>query len=157
MEDPDAWARHVLHNLAVSQWRRQELRLAHRTFSRAPSSPPPDMGHLDVARAISRLPANPRRALVLKTVLGMCTAEIATELGASEGTGVQPGVTQTTDFHVKVVFKAASTAQSNHPIFSGWFDYVVRATGKAKPGTGTSRAYRCAYQTTAKALALCEV
>jgi hypothetical protein len=69
--------------------------------------------------------------------------------------GVQPGVTVTTNFHVRFVFKSRSTAQSNHPTFSGWFDYVVRATGKAKPGTGKVKAERCAYQTNAKAMALC--
>jgi len=71
--------------------------------------------------------------------------------------GVQPGVTQTTNFHVKFVFKSTSTAQANHPTFSGWFDYVTRATGKPKPGTGKSKAYRCAYQTNAKAMALCRL
>ena len=29
LDDPQAWARHVLHNLAVSQWRRRRLQLLH--------------------------------------------------------------------------------------------------------------------------------
>ena len=44
--------------------------------------------------------------------------------------GVQPGTTQTTNYHVKFVFKSNSTAQTNHPTFSGSFDYVRRATGQ---------------------------
>ena len=72
--------------------------------------------------------------------------------------GVQPGVTQTTNFYVKFVFKSVSTAQSNHPTFSGTFDYVKRATGQPVPhSTGNTKAKRCSYQTNAKALALCGV
>jgi len=69
--------------------------------------------------------------------------------------GVQPGVTVTTNFHVKFVFKSTSTAATNHPKFSGWFDYVTRATGKPKPATGKTKATRCSYQTGPKALAMC--
>ena len=70
--------------------------------------------------------------------------------------GVQPGVTQTTNYHVKFVFKSNSTAQSNHPTFSGSFDYVRLATGKPIPNsTGEVTATRCSYQTNAKAMALC--
>ena len=70
--------------------------------------------------------------------------------------GVQPGTTQTTNYHVKFVFKSDSTAQSNHPTFSGSFDYVRLATGQPIPNsTGKVTAIRCSYQTNAKAMALC--
>jgi RNA polymerase sigma-70 factor (ECF subfamily) len=85
LDDSQAWARHVLHNLAVSSWRRQRLRLKHHSV-RNPTTPGPGVGHLDVAAAISTLPAKQRRALVLQAVVGLSTAEIAAELGASEGT-----------------------------------------------------------------------
>lgn len=69
--------------------------------------------------------------------------------------GVQPGVTQTTDFHVKFVFKSTSTAQSNHPTFRGNYDYVKLATGQSSGTVATMRAVRCSYRTNAKAVALC--
>jgi hypothetical protein len=70
--------------------------------------------------------------------------------------GVQPGTTRTTNYYVKFVFKSNSTAQSNHPTFSGSFDYVSRATGEPVPdSTGKVEARRCSYQTNAKAQALC--
>ncbi|MGA2528940.1 MAG: SigE family RNA polymerase sigma factor [Acidimicrobiales bacterium] len=86
LDDSQAWARHVLHNLAVSSWRRQRLRLKHHGLAGPSTTPGPGEGHLDVASAISTLPAKQRRALVLQAVVGMSTAEIAVELGASEGT-----------------------------------------------------------------------
>ena len=70
--------------------------------------------------------------------------------------GVQPGTTQTTNYSVKFVFKSNSTAQTNHPTFSGSFDYVSRATGLPVPNsTGKVTAIRCSYQKNAKAMALC--
>ncbi len=75
--------------------------------------------------------------------------------GTGQAAGVEPGVTKTTNFHVRFVFKSASTAQSNDTTFSGWFDWVERATGRDKPPTGKSKAYRCASHATAKAMASC--
>jgi hypothetical protein len=87
--------------------------------------------------------------------------KIAGTLSAASGkamldAGVQPGTLSTMNFDVKFVFKSSSTAQTNHPTFSGTFDDVTRATGQVEPNTeGTVRAIRCSYQTTAKAVALC--
>jgi len=70
--------------------------------------------------------------------------------------GLQPGTTQTTNDTVKFVFKSNSTAQSNHPTFSGSFDYVRRVTGQPVPNsTGTITATRCSFQTSPKAMGLC--
>jgi len=70
--------------------------------------------------------------------------------------GLQTGTTQTTNDTVKFVFKSNSTAQSNHPTFSGSFDYVRRATGEPVPNSnGKVTAVRCSYQTNAKAMDLC--
>jgi hypothetical protein len=70
--------------------------------------------------------------------------------------GVQPGTTRTTNYYVKFVFKSHSTAQTNHPTFSGSFDYVSRATGEPVPNsTGKVTAIRCSYQMNAAAMALC--
>jgi RNA polymerase sigma-70 factor (ECF subfamily) len=81
----EAWSRRVLHNLAVSRWRR--LRLERRHASTGPASMDgPDAGHLDVVRMINRLPTRQRRALVLHAVLGLSVEEIAAEMRAPAGT-----------------------------------------------------------------------
>jgi len=70
--------------------------------------------------------------------------------------GVQPGTLRTTNYYVKFVFKSHSTAQTNHPTFSGSYDYVSRATGEPVPNsTGRVTAIRCSYQMNAAAMALC--
>jgi RNA polymerase sigma-70 factor (ECF subfamily) len=86
LEDPHAWAQHALHNLAVSHWRRQRLRRVHADTDLPGHAVPPGVGHLDVIAAVSTLPPNRRRALVLKAVGGMSTSEIADELGTSADT-----------------------------------------------------------------------
>ncbi len=66
----------------------------------------------------------------------------------------QAGVTQTTNFDVTFVFKSPSSAQANHPTFSGTYHYVEVASGETKPG-GTIRAIRCRATTGAKSVAAC--
>lgn len=83
--NPAAWSRKVLHNLAVSRWRRQKLERFHRRASRAVSGEL-DVGHLDLALYISQLPVNQRKALVLHDVIGLSVNEISEELGAPVGT-----------------------------------------------------------------------
>lgn len=86
LDDPAAWSRRVLHNLAVSRWRRlRTSRLATGPL-RPGGSRAADAGHLDVARAVRSLPANQRRALVLRSVVGMSAAEVALEMGTTEAT-----------------------------------------------------------------------
>jgi RNA polymerase sigma-70 factor, ECF subfamily len=83
-EDPAAWTRRVLHNLAVSRLRRRRLERR-----RAHSAPPPAQGPnadaVDLARALRRLPVAQRQALVLREVVGLTTEEVAKEMGASAG------------------------------------------------------------------------
>jgi hypothetical protein len=109
-------------------------------------------------------PSSPNQAFVLRDKPG--STRFTGDLGefkivgtvASTGKallviGLQPGTTQTTNDTVKFVFKSNSTAQSNHPTFSGSFDYVRRATGQPVPhSTGTITATRCSFQTSAKAM-----
>lgn len=85
-DDPLGWAQHVLHNLAVSRWRRQRLRRPQLRGARSLQVPPPGIGHLDVIAAMNALPANQRSALVLRAVGGLSTSEIATELKTSPDT-----------------------------------------------------------------------
>jgi RNA polymerase sigma-70 factor (ECF subfamily) len=99
-DNPDAWARNVLHNLAVGWWRRRH---AAKRFARTARRSPEwdtraghaDLSatvavsaaeHLDLARALSSLRHQERRVLVLKAVVGLSVSEIAVEVGASEGT-----------------------------------------------------------------------
>jgi RNA polymerase sigma-70 factor, ECF subfamily len=82
-EEPRAWARHVLHNLAVSRWRRMRVRATVAEVER--STPPPDIGHLDLFDALRRLPVRQRSAIVLHDVEGLSVSEVASELKVPEG------------------------------------------------------------------------
>jgi RNA polymerase sigma-70 factor (ECF subfamily) len=84
-EDPNQWARRILHNLAVSRWRRE--RLHNLVRFRAPTQVAgPDASHLDVTNALRLLPMDQRRALVLHDVAGLTVVEVAAEIGVPEGT-----------------------------------------------------------------------
>ncbi|HEV8064958.1 MAG TPA: sigma-70 family RNA polymerase sigma factor [Acidimicrobiales bacterium] len=85
-QDPTGWTRLVLHNLAVSRWRRLRVRLRHEHAERPPEMPPPDAGHLDVVAAINKLPIGQRRTLVLHDFVGLTLDEIAQELEVPPGT-----------------------------------------------------------------------
>lgn len=85
-EDPEAWARRVLRNLAVSRWRRMR-----RAASWAPRPANADEvtragEQLDLVDALRTLPERQRAALVLHDGLGVPLRQVADELGAPEGT-----------------------------------------------------------------------
>ncbi len=82
-DNPMAWARRVLHNLAISRWRRNRVRVVAADVE-VPVSPP-DVGHLDVVEALGRLPERQRRAIVLHDVVGMSAEEVAAEMKAPPG------------------------------------------------------------------------
>jgi len=88
LDDPKAWTRRVLHNLAVGHWRWAQRRQRHLRIVAedvlAAVSPDPEA--VDVASALKSLSPKHRQALVLKAVVGLSTSEIAQEMGASEGT-----------------------------------------------------------------------
>jgi RNA polymerase sigma-70 factor (ECF subfamily) len=85
--DPEAWARRVCHNLAVSHWRRVRLALGvHHLRDRERVTPGPSPQHVLLAAALRSLPSSQRQALVLHDGLGYTVAEVAAELGAPEGT-----------------------------------------------------------------------
>jgi RNA polymerase sigma-70 factor (ECF subfamily) len=87
LENPDAWLRKVLYNLAVGRFRRLSVRRAHDALSSIRSSSAgPSVGHLDVVRAIRALPTKQRVALVLVAFQQLTVAEAAKEMRASEGT-----------------------------------------------------------------------
>ena len=84
--DPAAWTRRVLYRLAVSRWRRLRLAQRYERSVALADVPAPEVTHVEVAKAISRLPAGQRRTLVLHDVVGLTTDEIAAELGVPAGT-----------------------------------------------------------------------
>jgi RNA polymerase sigma-70 factor (ECF subfamily) len=87
LENPDAWLRKVLYNLAVGRWRGLTVRRTHHAVSSfQSSSAAPSVGHLDVISAIRALPPKERQALVLVAFQQLSTAEVAKEMRASEGT-----------------------------------------------------------------------
>jgi RNA polymerase sigma-70 factor (ECF subfamily) len=84
-DDPQAWTRRVLYNLAVSKNRSDRVR--QQTTGEVPrSSPAPDETHLMVAAALRSLPENQVRALVLHDGAGMSIGQVAAEMKVPEGT-----------------------------------------------------------------------
>jgi RNA polymerase sigma-70 factor (ECF subfamily) len=84
-DDPTAWARRVLFNLAMSRLRRRRLE-RRRPPEAVLAAPAPSADAVDLARALRRLPVAQRKALVLREVLGLDIEEVAQEMRASEGT-----------------------------------------------------------------------
>jgi RNA polymerase sigma-70 factor (ECF subfamily) len=84
LDDPDAWARHVLHNLAIGDWRRRQSRYRRVTPER--DAPAPDLEAVALAAALSALPERQRRAIVLHDAAGVPVRAVAAELGVPEGT-----------------------------------------------------------------------
>jgi RNA polymerase sigma-70 factor, ECF subfamily len=85
LENPDAWARRVLHNLAIGSWRRRRTRRRYESLSTSAADQSETDLH-DIASALASLPEKERRVLVSRAVVGLSISEIATERGASEGT-----------------------------------------------------------------------
>lgn len=85
-DDPLAWVRRVVANLATSRWRR--LRVSRRYLRREPAPQVPELSPDRVAlvTALRGLPARHRHAIVLHYVVDLPVAEVARELGAAEGT-----------------------------------------------------------------------
>ena len=84
-DDPQRWSRRVLHNLAISRWRRKRVRRLYR-FVVPTEVAGPDAAHIYVVNALHRLPVDQQRALVLHDVAGLSVVEVAVELEVPEGT-----------------------------------------------------------------------
>ncbi len=86
MDNPPAWARLVLRNLAIGRWRRRRGRLPSIPLADDSAvTSPPSAEHLDVIRALNDLPEQQRTVLMLHAVAGLSVAETAAEIGAPEG------------------------------------------------------------------------
>ena len=84
LENPEAWVRRVMLNLAISNWRKSLRPDLLDPALRA--AEPPDVDALWLAGALRRLPRNQCRAVVLHDAAGLTVPEIARELHAPAGT-----------------------------------------------------------------------
>lgn len=83
-DDPLAWTRRVLYNLAVSKTRADKVRM--KPLDPPVPFPPPDATHLILAAALRSLPEQQMRALVLHDGAGMSVHDVAVQMRAREGT-----------------------------------------------------------------------
>ena len=85
-EDPEGWVRRVATNLAHSRWRRIKRSFEVFGGGRPPILPGPSPEHVDLVAALLSLPDNQRRAVVMYYLGDMPVSEIASVVGAAEGT-----------------------------------------------------------------------
>jgi RNA polymerase sigma-70 factor, ECF subfamily len=83
-DDPEAWTRRVLYNLATSEWRRAQVRRSHSEVPHPVEGP--DVEALALAHALRTLPVPQRHAIVLHDAVGVPIADIAKELAVPQGT-----------------------------------------------------------------------
>jgi RNA polymerase sigma factor (sigma-70 family) len=82
-----AWVAAVALNQTRSGWRRAMAeRRARRRIPESSGVAAPSADHVDVARALEALPRRQREVAVLRYLLEMSTAEVASALGIGEGT-----------------------------------------------------------------------
>jgi RNA polymerase sigma-70 factor (ECF subfamily) len=85
--DPEAWVRTVAFRRAIDHQRRSaRQRRALLRLGPPPSLPPVDAEHLDLVRALRRLPLAQREVLVLHYVAELAVDQVATELRLPVGT-----------------------------------------------------------------------
>lgn len=85
-EDPLAWVRRVSWNLAVSRWRRLKTAAAFLRRQQQATVPAPEPDRIVLVEALSDLPPDHRRALVLFHMADLSVPEIAMQCGVAEGT-----------------------------------------------------------------------
>ncbi|WP_051367061.1 SigE family RNA polymerase sigma factor [Hamadaea tsunoensis] len=85
-EDPVLWVRRVAWNLATSRFRRQRTAVNFLRRQREEKVAEPSPDRVALVRALAKLPAQQRRAVVLHYMAQLSVAEIAQQEGAPEGT-----------------------------------------------------------------------
>lgn len=85
-DDPLAWVRRVVVNLATTRWRRLTVARRYWQRQRAAQVPALSPDHVALVAALRALPVNQRRAVVLHHLVDLPIAEVALELGVAEGT-----------------------------------------------------------------------
>ncbi len=83
LENPEAWARKVLHNLCIASWRKSQRSRSKRVLMAHAEMPEL---HMEIADAMRSLPGPQAKALLLHDGLGMTVREVALELGVPDGT-----------------------------------------------------------------------
>jgi RNA polymerase sigma-70 factor (sigma-E family) len=85
LDNPHAWVVHVTTNLAFDRFRR--LRTAAKFGRPAPATTiEADVRHLDLHRALAKLPKRQRQVIALRYLADLTETQIAAELGCSPGT-----------------------------------------------------------------------
>jgi RNA polymerase sigma-70 factor (ECF subfamily) len=86
MDDPAAWVRRVAWNLATSRWRRARTaaQFVRRQREEHVAAPSPD--RVALAQALSALPAQQRRAVILYYLADLPIRDIAFQEGVADGT-----------------------------------------------------------------------
>lgn len=85
-DDPLAWIRRVVANLAASRWRRLAVVRRHLRHERIETVPELGPDHVALVAALRTLPEPQRRAIVLHHLADLPVAAIARELGVADGT-----------------------------------------------------------------------
>ncbi|HEY3010928.1 MAG TPA: SigE family RNA polymerase sigma factor [Micromonosporaceae bacterium] len=85
-ENPAAWVRRVVVNLALSRWR--HVKVVHAQDRRTRHVDVPGLGpdHVAIVTALRALPVDQRQAVVLHYILDLAVADVAHEMGAPAGT-----------------------------------------------------------------------
>ncbi|MBB5871101.1 RNA polymerase sigma-70 factor (ECF subfamily) [Allocatelliglobosispora scoriae] len=84
--DPAGWVRRVAWNMAISRWRRARRLLSWHRELLSEDVTGPSGAPIDLARALAKLSADHRQAIVLHYLADMSVKEIADFTGAAEGT-----------------------------------------------------------------------
>jgi RNA polymerase sigma-70 factor (ECF subfamily) len=85
--DPEAWVRTVAYRRAIDHHRRNaRQRRALLRLGPPPSLPPVGAEHVDLVRALGKLPVAQREVLVLHYVAELAVERVAAELGLPVGT-----------------------------------------------------------------------
>jgi RNA polymerase sigma-70 factor (sigma-E family) len=85
-EQPVSWVRRVATHLAHSRWRRLKVASAYLMRQRTEDLPELSPDHVDLVAALRTLPTTQRKAIVLHYLADLPVAQIAEELGVSDGT-----------------------------------------------------------------------
>jgi RNA polymerase sigma-70 factor, ECF subfamily len=85
-ENPVAWVRRVVANLATSRWRHLQVVRVNTRRERPSAVPGLEPDHVALVAALRTLPPDQRRAVVLHHVLDLPVDEVARELGVPAGT-----------------------------------------------------------------------
>jgi RNA polymerase sigma-70 factor (ECF subfamily) len=85
-DDPTAWIRRVAWNVATSRWRRIRTARSYLRRQRPEWATEPTPDRVALEHALTTLPPNHRRAVILHYLVGMSVIEIAADCNAPEGT-----------------------------------------------------------------------